>query len=206
MLRTLTLVVALALCAPAHADLPPPPGEHSVHHQFVVTGQGRYPQFAFYIHPTYMGGGQREVKEGEPFSFYHMASPRLYAVPRGGPDAPSGTPDEAGFGAEGRAHSKITFDLETRADDSDPTTDRETAYRIVGVTPSQVALELVHDKRTGSFVGSGGAASLLALLVGVLALGGVLAWLGRRPSATATATAPAPDAPTGPDSPTAPAA
>jgi hypothetical protein len=85
-LAILLLLVASVLTeAPAARGDVIMPGYRSVSHEFVLERSPETDRYSWLIWPSWVPNTAKEVIPGEPFTFYKLVSPTLYAVPRGTP-------------------------------------------------------------------------------------------------------------------------
>ena len=120
------------------------PGSHGVTHDFVIEGIDRAPAGTrFFLFPVRGDGFVQEVVDGEPFRFYKLFKPRVYAT-RG--ELPSY--ENRGVTPELPA-STIALQMVSSVKDADPLDSLRTVYEFQGIENDVVKLELVEELRYG---------------------------------------------------------
>lgn len=169
------LAVALALAAaPARADVLPE-GHESVTHRFVVEASdevlgGR----ELLIFPAWPDEA-RAVEPGEPFTFYKVMAPHLYAVAERPTELEGVTAEQ--LEAAGAARAEEPFHAVSSVPWYEATREVVTTFRVDSIADGRIALTRVSERHLGADGGevAPGALSSAAWGLGVLvALGAVV--------------------------------
>lgn len=126
-----------------------PPDHKGVKHDVFVVGTGNFPAHRFFVFPTSFNGGFVEVSD-EPIRFYHLASPRIVAVPVD--QMPDELTDEF-FRSEDRIFSTVVLQAFGSVPAWDPTAHVVSMYDIVDVTADG---QLIVDRHPDQFYDADG--------------------------------------------------
>ena len=127
----------------ARADVIPD-GYRSVSSEVVVEGMENYPDLVFAIYPLSIGGdgGGMRVEKGTDLRFYHMVSPKLYALDPGADIKSAATFDDADV-----PRSEVGISQVGNVRRDDPAKFIRRVYKITGIEGNRISLERQPDQR-----------------------------------------------------------
>jgi len=187
-----TRTVAVACCmisillASAQADMVAP-GFKFVRHEFYFEGGERFSDYDFYFFPTSFSRHAEAIEKDEPITFYRLASPHIYGVPKGqlkDIDLEEIHRDDGVFEKPGICKSAETIESQGSVSWVDRTDKISTIYEITSVKDGVVGLQHIsttHFAASGSKLSSSPALRISYIVCGIvlsfLAVVAMVVWL-----------------------------